>query len=153
MLISVTMPIIVSILTFMSKINTPKSLKARISCFLWAVKSSSQLSWAWKSFITGFWSCWIMHALHLSLICVILNAGFNLLACFFHKQGKWKKCGPRSARSLAPSELELPCFQDLIYWELVLITVYVIFILDIIFFKNHCQVMWSPIGLYLNQDR
>ena len=72
---------------------------------------------------------------------------------FFTNKESEKKCGPRSARSLAPSELELPCFQDMIYWELVLITVYVIFILDIIFFKNHCQVMWSPIGLYLNQDR
>ena len=152
MLISVTMPIIVSILTFMSKINTSKSLKARIYCFLLAVKSSSQLNWAWKSFITGFWSCWIMHALHLSLICVILKCWIQFIGMFF-SQGKWKKCGPRSARSLAPSELELPCFQDMIYWELVLITVYVIFILDIIFFKNHCQVMWSPIGMYLNQDR
>ena len=95
-----------------------------------------------------------MHALHLSLICVILKCWIQFIGMFFftNKESE-KKCGPRSARSLAPSELELPCFQDMIYWELVLITVYVIFILDIIFFKNHCQVMWSPIGLYLNQDR
>ena len=95
-----------------------------------------------------------MHALHLSLICVILKCWIQFIGMFFSQTRKVKKkCGPRSARSLAPSELELPCFQDMIYWELVLITVYVIFILDIIFFKNHCQVMWSPIGLYLNQDR
>ena len=65
---------------------------------------------------------------------------------FFQKQGKWKRCGSGSARSLTPSELDLHCFQDMIYWVLVLITVHEIFILDIIFFKNHCLVMWSPIG-------
>ena len=65
---------------------------------------------------------------------------------FFYKQGKWKRCGSGSARSLTPSELDLHCFQDMIYWELVLITVHVIFILDILFFKNHCLVMWLPIG-------
>ena len=45
---------------------------------------------------------------------------------FFCKQGKWKRCGSGSARSLTPSELDLHCFQDMIYWELVLITVHVI---------------------------
>ena len=48
--------------------------------------------------------------------------------------------------SLTPSELDLHCFQDMIYWELVLITVHVGFILYIIFFKNHCLLMWSQTG-------
>ena len=87
-----------------------------------------------------------MHALHLSLICVNLKCWIQFIGMFFHKQGKWKRCGSGSASSLTPSELDLHCFQDMIYWELVLITVHVIFILDIIFFKNHCLVMWSPIG-------
>ena len=52
--ISVTMPIIVSILTSMSKINTSKSLKARISYFLLAVKSSYSVELSMKKFITEF---------------------------------------------------------------------------------------------------
>ena len=34
---------------------------------------------------------------------------------FFRKQGKWKRCGSGSASSLTPSELDLQCFQDMIY--------------------------------------
>ena len=48
--ISVTMPIIVSILTSMSKINTSKSLKARISYFLLAVKSSFSVELSMNKF-------------------------------------------------------------------------------------------------------
>ena len=114
--ISVTMPIIVSILTSMSKINTSKSLKARISYFLLAVKSSYSVELSMKKFITEFWSGWIMHALHLSLICVNLKCWIQFIGMFFHKQGKWKRCWSGSASSLTPSELDLHCFQDMIYY-------------------------------------